>query len=822
MHSNLFHDISAIKVLLDALPVAVFVKDAESKFLLMNRACEAQWGINISDLEGTDASQFFPPDQMEWFLAKDGEIFAGGCQVDFEETAWNAALKQNRIYHTFKKPTYDESGTPLSLICVSIDITESKKSHQDLLSSEEKLRETMATLHMAQRLAGIGNWEWDAQTGVHTWSEEIYRIYGRDLKLPPAIYPDVQQYFTPESWARLAAAVGKGLADGIPYECDAEVVRSDGTRRWITARGEASRDAGGQISGLHGTIQDITRRKLAEIDLQIAEVAFEAQLGIMVTDASSVILRVNSTFTEQSGYSVEELVGQTPRLLKSGRHDADFYAAMRESLKLTGSWEGEIWDRRKNGEIYPKWMTIKSIRSEQGEITHYVGTQIDITERKISENVINNLAFYDPLTQLPNRRLLQERLHQALATIERSRHCGAILFIDLDNFKVINDTLGHVMGDGLLQQVAERLTSCVREGDTVARIGGDEFVVMLEGLSNTTLEAAAQAEAIGEKILATLRLPYHLGIHEHHNFASIGVALFSDQQQGSEDLFKQADIAMYQAKKAGRNQLRFFDPEMQDSINTRVALESELRKALENHQFHLHYQIQVDNSHRPHGAEVLIRWMHPERGLVSPAQFIPLAEETGLILPIGQWVLETACAQIKAWEQETLTGGLVLAVNVSAIQFYQADFATQVQAAVQRHGIDPTRLKLELTESMLLENIEGTIATMNALKEIGVRLSLDDFGTGYSSLQYLKQLPLDQLKIDQSFVRDLVVDSSDKAIVSTIIAMADSFSLDVIAEGVETEEQRQILLNAGCLHFQGFLFSKPVPLEQFETLLKQS
>ena len=441
--------------------------------------------------------------------------------------------------------------------------------------------------------------------------------------------------------------------------------------------------------------------------------------------------------------------------------------------------------------------------------------------RKAAENEIQSLAFYDPLTHLPNRRLLLDRLRQALASSARSGREGALLFIDLDNFKTLNDTLGHDIGDLLLQQVAERLTSCVREGDTVARLGGDEFVVMLEDLSEHDLEAAAQAEVIGEKILATLNQFYHLGTHEHHSTPSIGITLFNDHERDIEELLKQADIAMYQAKKSGRNAMRFFDPQMQETINARAALENELRIALENRQFQLYYQVQVDSSHRPMGAEALIRWIHPERGLIPPAQFIPLAEETGLILPIGQWVLETACAQIKAWQQDEITRSLVLAVNVSAKQFRQIDFVAQVQAVVYRYAINPKLLKLELTESLLLEDIEDTIASMIELKEIGVQFSLDDFGTGYSSLQYLKRLPLDQLKIDQSFIRDLASDSSDRAIVRTIIAMARGLNLDVIAEGVEMEDQRYSLLGKGCTHYQGYLFSKPVPIEKFDALLKR-
>ncbi len=569
-----------------------------------------------------------------------------------------------------------------------------------------------------------------------------------------------------------------------------------------------------------GYARDISKRKQAEDELRIAATAFESQESMMITDAEGVILRVNHAFTRTTGYATEEIIGQTPRLLKSGRHDADFYRDMWEAIHRSGTWQGEVWDRRKNGEVYPKWLTISAVKGDDGVITHYVGTHIEISERKAAEDEIKNLAFYDPLTRLPNRRLLMERLQLAVAASVQSGREGALLFIDLDHFKTLNDTLGHGIGDLLLQQVSHRLQSCVREGDTVARLGGDEFVVILENLSNQSIKATAQAEAIGEKFLTALYQPYQLGLHEYHGTPSIGVTLFNDHQLSMEELMKQADIAMYQAKKAGRNTMRFFAPQMQASIADRASLENELRKALAKQQFHLHYQVQVDDLYRPFGAEALIRWLHPERGMVSPAQFIPLAEETGLILPIGQWVLETACAQIKAWEQDALTRDLVLAVNVSSRQFHQADFVDQVHAVVQRHAINPTLLKLELTEGMLLENVESVIATMVALKAIGVRISLDDFGTGYSSLQYIKRLPLNQLKIDQSFVRELVSDSSDQAIVSTIIAMAQGLNLEVIAEGVEKVEQRQLLLDSGCNHYQGYLFGRPVPIELFEALLK--
>ena len=541
---------------------------------------------------------------------------------------------------------------------------------------------------------------------------------------------------------------------------------------------------------------------------------------MLVTDANGKILQVNQAFTAITGYTADDVIGLNPRLLSSGRHDKAFYRVMWDTINSTGVWKGEIWNKRKNGDVYPEHITITAVKDSNGNLTNYVATLTDITMSKASAEEIERLAFYDPLTNLPNRRLLLDRLQRAVASSKRSGSQGVLLFLDLDHFKTLNDTMGHDVGDLLLQQVAQRLRACIREDDTVSRLGGDEFVLLLEDLSEETIEAATQAEVLAEKLLDSINQPYQLGKHTYHTTPSIGVTLFNGHEEKIDELLKQADIAMYQAKKAGRNTLRFFNPEMQASITQRASLEADLRNALAKQQFHLHYQIQVHNTSRIFGAEALIRWLHPERGLVSPAQFIPLAEETGLILHIGNWVLETACAQISAWQNNPRTRALTLSINVSAKQFRQVNFAKQVQDAVRGYAIDPGLLKLELTESLLLQDIEDTIETMRALKNVGVLFSLDDFGTGYSSLQYLKKLPLDQIKIDQSFVRDIVNDPSDAAIVRTIIAMAQSLDLDYIAEGVETEDQKRVLLHSGCTHYQGYLFSKPVPIGEFEKLLK--
>jgi len=543
--------------------------------------------------------------------------------------------------------------------------------------------------------------------------------------------------------------------------------------------------------------RDITERKQAEQALRIAATAFEVQESIIITDAHKVILRVNHSFTRLTGYSAEEAIGQTPALIQSGMQDAGFYRQMWKALNRDHSWQGEIWNRRKNGEVHPVWQTITAVTNGAGEVTNYVGACADLSQYKKDEAAIYSLAFYDPLTNLPNRRLLLDRLQHAF-----------------------NDTKGHDIDDLLLVEVACRLHACVREADTIARLGGDEFVVLLENLSKEPLQAAAQTDAVCDQILTAFRQTYSLKGYEYHGSASIGVSLFRNQEATVNEILKRADAAMYQAKSAGRNTLRLYDPAMQAILEARTELENDLRCALEENQFRLYYQAQVDHTGLILGAEALIRWQHPQRGLTTPIEFIPLAEEMGLILLIGQWVLETACTQLKIWEADPLTRDLQLAVNVSARQFHQPDFVEQVRQTLRIHAFPPSRLKLELTESLVLDNIDDAIVKMQTLREVGVRFSMDDFGTGYSSLSYLTQLPLDQLKIDQSFVRNIGVKHGDAVIIQTIIGMANNLGMEVIAEGVETENQRAFLEQHGCAFCQGYLFGRPVPIEAFEARLK--
>lgn len=564
------------------------------------------------------------------------------------------------------------------------------------------------------------------------------------------------------------------------------------------------------------------QRKQAEIELTLAASVFEnSQEGIFITDANKIVVRVNTAFSVLTGYKADEVIGIPPRMLVSSQYSEHFYKIMWDRLHYNNYWQGEFINQRKDGSTYTEWLTLSRVLDKKGNTTHYVGTFIDITEQKLNEEQAHRLAFYDPLTQLPNRRLLIERLQLALVNSQRNLHYGALMFMDIDRFKMLNDTQGHNVGDQLLIEVGKRISHCVREQDTVARFGGDEFVLMLENLSDKAPIAAMMAHRIANTILQTLSEPYLL-YHseqlpiEYYVTASIGMKLFRGSQINSEDLLKQADMAMYQAKHAGRNMLCVFDPEMQSSLNQRASLEADMRFAIQEEQFYLHYQVQVDRQQRVIGAEVLLRWQHPQRGTIAPTEFIPLAEESGLIINLGMWTINEACQTLARWAKHSATQHLTLAVNVSAKQFNRANFVDQIKQILDKTHINPSRLKLEITESIILVNVEHIIDTMNALRQLNISFSMDDFGTGYSSLSYLQRLPLSQLKIDKSFVQDLISDSNDAAIIRTILALGKSLNINVVAEGVEIQEQYNYLLKSGCEFFQGYLFGKPESLSSFE------
>jgi len=680
----------------------------------------------------------------------------------------------------------------------------------DPLEAESALYQSGEKLRNLFELSPLGMVLTDMQGNYVQFNEAFRHIFGyttEELKAfdGEALTP---QKYEAEDVRHLKILLRTGRYG--PYE--KQYLRKDGS--FVDVRLNGMRITPGDGNDyIWSIVEDMGGCKPAESDQPLASAA---PVGIMITDADRHILKVNKAFVDDSGFSAEEVLGQTPHLFRSGRHDADFYTAMWEGIDRTGSWQGEIWDRRKNGTVYNKWVTITAVKSEDGVITHYVSTHFNTSESKAAEDEIRHLAFYDALTKLPNRRLLLDRLQRAMVASTRSGRAGALLFIDLDHFKTLNDTLGHDMGDLLLQQVAERLQACLRETDTVARLGGDEFVIMQEDLSDSPEEAVAQARTLGEKALACFDQPFLLDKSEYFSTPSIGVAMFQDHHASVSELLKRADLAMYQAKASGRNTLRFFDPAMQSIVNARVVLEADLRRALQDQEFRLFYQPQMHADGRMTGAEALVRWQHPKRGLVSPSEFIAMTEDTGQILPLGQWVLETACQQLAAWARAPATAGLHMSVNISARQFYHPDFVQLVLSTLECTGANPSRLTLELTESLLLSGFDDIVTQMRSLRARGICFSLDDFGTGYSSLACLKRLPLDQLKIDQSFVRDILTDSNDAAIAKTILALGRNLGMSVIAEGVETKSQLDFLIDSGCSAYQGYFCSPPLSAPDIE------
>jgi len=622
-----------------------------------------------------------------------------------------------------------------------------------------------------------------------------------------------QQHIHEDDRETVLAFRAKEIRSQRNHDVEFRMIAADGRCVWLHNFIDLTEE-NGEVIEIFGFMIDITRQKQAEEQLRLAAITFESQQGIMITDKNFNILRVNKAFTEITGFSQEKVLGKTPQILGSGRHDDAYFQDFWKQLKTNGRFEGEMWNRRENGEIYPEWQTIMAVKNDKGEVSHYVSVFSDITEKKDAEGKIHAMAFYDPLTQLPNRRLLVDRFDQELAIAKRHKQFGAVIFLDLDHFKLLNDSQGHLVGDQLLIQVANRLVSVLREEDTPARLGGDEFVVLLHANSESLNTVADHSWVVAEKIKQKLNEPFMLDQYQHQLSTSIGISLFPDNHESPEVILQQADTAMYRSKASGRNAISFFHPSMQEAADLRLNLEQDIRSAIDNGRFILCYQPQMDAGGAVLSAEALIRWKHPDKGLLLPVNFIPVAEESSLILGIGRWVLLEACNQIKVWQDAGINPPHI-SVNVSSRQFRQQDFIDQVKHAIDSSGIAPHLLGIELTESVMIVDINDTIAKVKALKALGISIAVDDFGTGYSSLMYLKQLPIDALKIDQGFVRDILTDASDAVIVETIISMAKHLDLDVVAEGVETAEQLALLKQQGCTDFQGYYFSRPLSAAEY-------
>jgi len=631
----------------------------------------------------------------------------------------------------------------------------------------------------------------------------------------PVIVADIASHPYWVAYAKLAGQAGLRACWSIPFKDEAGAVLGTFGIYYAQPRSpiQTELDLIGEFARIAGLA--VTRVRSDTILRQAAAVFESTREGVVITDLTPRILTVNRAYSEITGYAEAEVLGRNPSLLKSGRQDEAFYQALWANIRETGHWQGEIWNRRKNGEIFPQLLTISTVYDGEGLPSHYVGVMTDISQLKQSEARLEHLAHYDPLTDLPNRLLLQSRLEHALEHAERHQQQIAVLFLDLDRFKNVNDSLGHPVGDELLEALARRLSERLREDDTLGRLGGDEFLVLLENLGR-----AEEAAGVAQTLLQLLDQPFSLPSgHEVYVGASIGISLYPDDGATVTELIKNADVAMFQSKEQGRNTASFYTPTLTVAANERLDMESRLRRALANGEFVLHYQPQLDaQSGALIGCEVLVRWNSPDEGMISPLRFIPLAEETGLIVPLGEWVLRTACAQAKAWLEAGMPP-LLMAVNLSGRQLQQRDIVQRVAAVLEETGLPADHLKLELTESMIMGRGEQAVELLHALKALGLYLSIDDFGTGYSSLAYLKRFPIDELKIDQGFVRDIPHDLNDTEIAAAIIAMARNLNLKVMAEGVETPEQLDFLRRQGCHAYQGYLFSRPVPADQFARML---
>jgi len=730
---------------------------------------------------------------------------------DWFELSGAGRIFMDVTYYPYKAK---EDARITGVVVVVRDNTAEKLHEEYKDRVENKLRSNQKRLKKAQEIACLGSWEWDLKTDITTFSDEYFRLFGFSSN-ESATREDCLSRIHADDLDVVNKAVSDALHGSGQYSIEYRINLPDGQQKYIHGMGKTEHDKDNQPIRFYGTVHDITKHKHVEELLQQHAVVFRAaREAVVITDAERRIQQVNLAFTKITGYSALDVVGKTPRLWRSERHDNTFYDELYSALEKKGEWQGEIWNRRKNGEVVPVWQSITQVKDDKGKLTQYISIFSDISEKILAEERIRHLAHYDVLTDLPNRLLFNERCEYSLARAKRDGVKAAVLFLHLDRFKDNKDRLGHPIEDELLQWVAERLKKQVRNEDTVSRVGGDEFMVILEQVSQPE-----DAAIVASKIIDELDLPFDVHGYQLHIGASIGISVFPDNGQDATTLIKNADAAMYRAKEQGRNRYEFYSTELTEAAAERVALEYQLRHALEKRNMILYYQPQVSiSTGKVFGAEALIRMKKPDGSLVSPDQFIRLAEETGLIVPIGEWVLRTACEQLKSWQQQGLPLDRI-AVNISAVQLHYGNFIETVIDSLNSSGLDPHCLELEITESMIMKETERAISILNELRELGVTIAIDDFGTGHSSLGQLKRLPIDKLKIDRSFVIEVTENQDDEAIIIAVLALGKSLGILVIAEGVETKDQLAMLKVSGCDEVQGYFYSPPVPPEEFIALL---
>ncbi|MDP1734322.1 MAG: EAL domain-containing protein [Sulfuritalea sp.] len=801
-----------LQSILDNMPGGISVVDGELRMVACNELFKQL-------LDFPDELFADPHPTFETFIRHNASRGEYGSENLEQKIAESLERARHPVAHMFERErpngtALEIRGAPLpggGFITIYTDITARKKSERDLLRLHERFS-------LALKTVGLGIFDWDAKEDRLLADARVFEMFGVSPEGRDGRFNDWIDYLHPDDRERTIAQVVAALrGTAVDVKLAYRIVRPDGTIRHLEVHDHIVRDAAtGRVLRLIGADFDITERKETEERLLLAEKVFDnSPVAIMIADRENHIISVNQSFARITGYAEDEVLGCDPAAFGSGLHDAEFFRRMWQSLRENDYWEGEIWDRRKTGEIYPKWMTINVVRDrEDANRVHYVSIFSDITERKQAEEHIHHLAHHDPLTTLPNRMELEARLEQSIAAADRNQHSVAVMFLDLDRFKTINDTLGHHVGDLLLIEVARRLRQTVRSSDTVARLGGDEFVIVVPAL-----EAPAVATTVAGNILAALCQPYLIEDHVLHSTPSIGVSIYPQDGRDVATVMKYADTAMYHAKEKGRNGFQFFAPEMNQAAMTRLEVEQQLREALTLNQFVLHYQPRLDRGGRMTGVEALIRWNRPDHGLQLPERFIPIAGESDLIVLIGDWVLAAVIRQLRAWQEAGIPAPSV-AINLSARQLRQASLPQHVAAALEEAGLPARLLGFEVTESTAMENPERSALLLRGLCSMGISLAIDDFGSGHSSLSALKQLQFDYLKIDRAFFAEITHDSNDMAIVRGTIALAHSLGIKVVAEGVETAEQLSLLRSADCDEFQGFHFSRPLPSDELESFIK--
>lgn len=714
------------------------------------------------------------------------------------------------MFETWYSPIMSTDGKVTGAMGVATDITDRVRTEAEYQKMQERFSEIYSSSKDAIVFATLDGMVLDV-------NEAFVKLTGYANSELMGIKKN--QDITPSEYREMEAKMVQHILDtGEPREYEKEYLRKDGTRVPVQMTAFLVKGPGGKPVGLAAIIRDLTEQRASEMERQRLSLAVEQSPAIvMITDTEGHIEYVNSKFTEVTGYTLEEVKGKNPRLLKSGQTAPEVFKQLWDTIQSGGVWQGEFRNKKKNGELYWELASISSIKDSEGRITHFLAVKEDISKRKWAEETVVHMAYYDSLTDLPNRFLIQDRLNQLLTQARRKKKLVAIFMLGLDRFKSVNDTLGHALGDQILQAVGKRLAGSIRETDTIGRLGGDEFLILVP-----EIPSVEEAGKIAHEMLTSLRPPIHVNGHEVNLTASIGISVFPHDGDDVESLFKDADTALARAKHQGRNNYQLYTPAMHVEIFGRMVLENSMRKALSREEFVVHYQPIVElKSRRLVGTEALVRWQHPEIGLISPMEFIPIAEENGLIVPIGEWVLRAACEKVRYWHESGLPP-LSLSVNLSARQFQDANLLEMIEWVLRKTSLESRHLEIEITEGIAMENVDFTLTTLRRLKEMGVRIAIDDFGVGYSSLSYLKEFPIDSLKVDQSFVRDLTSDPADAAIVSAVIVLAHSLKMRVIAEGVETQEQLDYLKRQGCDMAQGYLFSKPLPPDQLEALILQS